>query len=279
MVCRLLAIDIDGTLLDSRGELSDANRAAIGVAERAGIRVVLVTGRRLPSARQVAERAASTGPLVVNNGALIVQSAAGGVLHRRLLPLAAARAIIAAGQSVGLDPIVHDGPNGEGRIFFERMRDPAGAMAGYVARAADHAVRVADLAGGLASDPVQVMFAGTIARIARFHAELRPRLNRMARLARTVYPRRDIAFLDVLERRCSKGRAVAWLAQAHGIARQEIAAVGDNHNDVEMLRVAGRAFVVANAEPAVRARGYELTASNDEDGVARAIERLLEGRT
>ncbi|HMB28702.1 MAG TPA: HAD hydrolase family protein, partial [Blastocatellia bacterium] len=81
--------------------------------------------------------------------------------------------------------------------------------------------------------------------------------------------------LDALSATASKGASLATIAKKHGVARQEVMAVGDNHNDLTMLRYAGLGVVMANAEDELKRMGFELTSSNEEDGVAEAIERHI----
>jgi hydroxymethylpyrimidine pyrophosphatase-like HAD family hydrolase len=92
----------------------------------------------------------------------------------------------------------------------------------------------------------------------------------------TTYPKRDFALLDIVHPEASKGIGVAATAREVGVAREEVMAVGDNFNDLEMLQFAGTAVVMANAEPALqRLKGFHTTASNDEDGVAISIEEFI----
>jgi hypothetical protein len=99
---------------------------------------------------------------------------------------------------------------------------------------------------------------------------------------RTEYAARNLSILDLLPPGCSKGAALDSLARIRGLEREQIMAIGDNLNDLEMLEYAGRAVVMANASEEMRARarlrGWELTASNDDDGVARAVEQVLRQR-
>jgi hydroxymethylpyrimidine pyrophosphatase-like HAD family hydrolase len=91
----------------------------------------------------------------------------------------------------------------------------------------------------------------------------------------TEYELRDFSLVDVNDAGCSKGSTLARWAGTRGVAREEVMAVGDNLNDLEMLEFAGTAVVMGNASPAVQARGFHLTASNDEDGLADAIRRFI----
>jgi hydroxymethylpyrimidine pyrophosphatase-like HAD family hydrolase len=92
------------------------------------------------------------------------------------------------------------------------------------------------------------------------------------KVAATVYESRDFAMIDVIHPQCSKGAALAEWAALRGLAREEIMAVGDNHNDLEMLSFAGIPVVMGNCVPELRNFGWHETASNDHNGVAAAIE-------
>jgi hypothetical protein len=124
------------------------------------------------------------------------------------------------------------------------------------------------------------MICGTVAEMVA--AEKQMLLSEVAgqiAMHRTEYPARNLSILDLLPPGCSKGAALDSLAQIRGLKRSQIMAIGDNLNDLEMLEYAGRAVVMANASDEVRAlareSGWELTASNDEDGVALAVEEVL----
>jgi hydroxymethylpyrimidine pyrophosphatase-like HAD family hydrolase len=97
---------------------------------------------------------------------------------------------------------------------------------------------------------------------------------------RTEYPGRDLSILDILPPGCSKGSAIERLAATLGIRREEIMAIGDNYNDVEMLKYAGQPVLMGNAPPELlhRARmcGWAVTATNDQDGLALAINGALQ---
>jgi hypothetical protein len=95
---------------------------------------------------------------------------------------------------------------------------------------------------------------------------------------RTEYPGRDLSIVDVLNAGCSKGHALERWANYRGITREQIMAVGDNYNDIEMLEFAGHPFIMGNASKELRSRGWKLTRSNAESGVSAAIEHVLEGK-
>src|SRR5205807_5023688 len=94
---------------------------------------------------------------------------------------------------------------------------------------------------------------------------------------RTEYPARDLSIVDVLNQGCSKGHALERWANYRGIPREQVMAVGDNFNDIEMLAFAGHPFIMGNASEELRGRGWKLTRSNAESGVSAAIEHVLLG--
>lgn len=274
---RLVALDIDGTLLRSDKSLAPRTRAAVDAARARGVRVVLVTGRRYPSARRVAEELGGEVPLILHNGALVVD--AGRVLRCRALPRDAARAAIAAGRAAGFDPVVHCGVRGEGWLLVEAGVPPRGLVAYYLERARDEVRPVPDVLAALDSeDPIQVMFGGTPAEMEAALGALSPALAGRARIERTVYPATGVVLLDVIHPGVGKAEAVAFVRERWGISSGETLAIGDNWNDREMVAEAGLGFVMGNADPALLALGLEALPTNDEDGVARAIEDHVLGR-
>jgi len=128
----------------------------------------------------------------------------------------------------------------------------------------------------LVEDPVQVMFNGSVAPMRSLAAELRrlPAANQLS-VAVTEYETRDFSLIDVNGPGCSKGTTLAAWVESRGWIRDEVAAFGDNLNDVEMLDFAGTAFVMGNAADVVKTRGYRVTGSHDEGGLAPAIRSCL----
>jgi len=119
------------------------------------------------------------------------------------------------------------------------------------------------------------MFSGTVAEMEEAEQVLqKSSVQDRLRLAATKYAARDFAMLDVLPPGCTKGAALEEWAQRQGLRRDEILAVGDNHNDLEMLHFAGIPVVMGNSVPELKAFGWHETHSNDESGVAAAIERF-----
>jgi Cof subfamily protein (haloacid dehalogenase superfamily) len=274
MPVRLIALDIDGTLLDSRWQLPAANREAIAEATRRGIEVALVTGRRYDFAMPVAQQLECPLTMIVNNGALI-RTPDGKTHLRHLLSQDVARSVLEAtkpwreGAAVIFDRPVAN------QIMLESLREDDSIRYAYYKRNLAHIGIVSPLESCVVEDPIQVMFSGTVKEIRAAESVLRDAdFAEGYRLAVTLYESRDFAMIDVLPAHCTKGRSLAEWAERRGLRRDEILAVGDNHNDLEMLQVAGIPVVMANCVPELKIHGWHETLSNDESGVAAAIERF-----
>jgi Cof subfamily protein (haloacid dehalogenase superfamily) len=274
---RLLAVDIDGTLLNSRGQLPDAHRDALVEAAASGVEVALVTGRTFHFARPVAQLLPIPLTLIVNNGALAKRTD-GTTEIRNLLPRAVARRILAGTiayeDSVAL---VFDGDDHERQIVFDRMDWSHPHRRGYYEKNKAFIAAVpAPLADALTEDPVQVMFNGSVGPMRALVAALTsmPEAPQFS-VAITEYELRDFSLVDVNAARCSKGTTLERLAASRGWTRDHVMAVGDNLNDVAMLDFAGTAVVMGNATEALKARGYEVTGTNDEGGLAAAVKKHL----
>ncbi len=288
MLIRLLALDLDGTLLNSRGEISERNLRAIAAAREAGVRVALVTGRRFRDARPLALQLGLDVPVISHNGALTKHARTLETVAVRLLPLEAARETLRVSRESGADALISDDPHGAGVLVYDHMSDDNPALAKYIAWSrrihgdeGEEAVRrVSSLEDYLDHAPVHITFSGSVARMQHLSERLDEELCTGIKLLSTIYPKMDFALLDVLHPEVSKGVGVEAAALERGLRREEVMAIGDNFNDLEMLQYAGTSVLMGNAEASLRtlledSTGCRTTATNDEDGVALAIEQFI----
>ena len=272
---RLLAIDIDGTLLDSKGRVPPANLAAIHRVASRGVRVVMATGRSFHFALQALGELPDDLTLLVYNGA-IARARSGETLLRRLLPQAVAREVLEATIDWRPDTAcVFDRP-AAGQLVYDRMDWSHPNRSRFMQRNAGIIQAVDRLEDAVTEDPVQVTFNGGVAAMRAVSAHLAghaiaPHLEVML----TEYPNRDFSMVDVCGAGTTKGSGLAAVASAFGIAQCEVMAVGDNHNDRDMLEWAGIGVVMGNAEPELKQPGLHLTGTNDEAGLSQAIERFV----
>ena len=270
---RLIAIDIDGTLLDSGGRLPDANRTAVHTALARGVEVVLATGRTFHHARPIAVKLGAALTLIVSNGAL-VKTSDGDTLATRLIPRHLARDVIVATRPVrGGAAMIFDRPDA-GQYVYERIDWSHPQRHWYYKRNHMYMTQTSPLETALDEDPVQVAFTGGVEEMRALADHVRdlPYANRLT-LTLTEYADRDFSLFDVTAQGCSKGTTLADWAAHRGVPPGHVMAVGDNLNDQDMLEFAGHPVVMGNAVPELKQLGWPLTASHDEDGLAQAIER------
>jgi Cof subfamily protein (haloacid dehalogenase superfamily) len=279
-VIRLIAIDIDGTLLDSRSKIPDAHRDAIGEAHARGIEIALVTGRSFHFTLPVANLLPIPLTLVCNNGALVKTKSGETAMRHPLSRDIVRRVLTETREFEDSVAIIFDRANGddERQMVFERMDWSHPHRRGYYERNKAYIWRApTSLAEMLTEDPVQVMFNGGVQpmRALRSALQAMPIADQFA-VAITEYEARDFALVDVNAAKCSKGTTLARWVEHRGLTPGEVMAVGDNLNDVEMLDFAGTAVVMGNASEALKSRGYETTGTHDEGGLATAIRRFTD---
>jgi 5-amino-6-(5-phospho-D-ribitylamino)uracil phosphatase len=275
MTIRLIAVDLDGTLLNSRSEIPTANREALRAAAERGVQVVIVTGRRFHSARPFVAQLPFPVTVISSNGARI-GTAQGEAFHRDLLPAAVARQVLEIAREFRPYAVaIFDQPT-RGQVMMEESAVPEGPLGWYLRNNPDCLMQVPDLTTRLTTDPLQVMFGGALARIEPVEPLLRASAAGAGiHLTWTKYLERDVSILDVMNKGCSKGAALKRWAERCGVQPSEVMAIGDNHNDIEMLQFAGCPVVMGNCTPGLAQDGWPVTLSNDEAGVARAVETYV----
>jgi Cof subfamily protein (haloacid dehalogenase superfamily) len=274
MPIQLIAMDIDGTLLDSRAQLPPQNAQAIAKAAARGIEIVIVTGRRFHSARLIAEELPCEAKLIVSNGAL-VKSTSGETHWRSLLAAETARQVLRDTEAHrSMCGVIFDRPSA-GQVVFERIDWEGPFIGPYLRRHRPHLTEIVPLGDCLnGEDPVEVMFIGPCDAIRAAMNKLERGDHRVAyTLALTEYVKSGFSMLDVLAPGVTKGAALAAWAALRRIPRENVMAIGDNWNDREMLEYAGLPVVMDNCVAELKSLGWTTTLSNDECGVAEAIHR------
>lgn len=272
MPIKLIATDLDGTLLDSQGHLPEENARAIAEAAARGIEIALVTGRRFQFARTISDALPCELQLIVSNGSLI-KSKSGETHLRRLLPAATARRVLDATPEFRAGAGVVFDRASAGQVILERIDWDDPLRGAYFRRNREFLAESTPLTACLnGEDPLQVMFVGgcDTVRAAMRTLERLPQATEYT-LALAEYENRNLSILDVLRRGVTKGAGLAEWARWRGIAREEVMAIGDNWNDREMLEFAGLPIVMGNSVAELKSRGWRVTLSNDECGVAQAI--------
>jgi len=296
---RLIAIDMDGTLLGSNGRVSARNTAALHEAEAAGIEIVIATGRRHCYAMHILRdlKLNDANALVSSNGT-VIRTIGAELLHRNHMPLSTARwlcehvAEFRSGLVMTFDTVGDHGEDTRGALVIEDPAELHGNIAAWMKANEPYIAHIKPLENALNGDsPIQMMLCGPVDRMREAEALLmkHPLVTPVGveaadgaeiTLHRTEYPGRDLCILDILPAGCSKASALLHLAELRGISMQEVLAIGDNWNDLPMLEAAGQAVLMSNAPNELKelglTRGWTVGRSNDEDGVAIAIGQVLE---
>jgi len=256
---RLVAIDLDGTLLDSNHRIHARTVRMLHEVERRGIEIVLASARMPRSILKVARELGIGGRIIAYGGAVVLDTKSGAVLDAQTISPTASKHVL----SVGIDAGVHVSLYVDDEWYVEDLDDAARAES----RAANVVPNVVqDLGRHLGPGAAKILLVGETARLQR--------AIRSLERSRVSFSHSKPDYLEVGPLGVSKGSALRRLLEIGGIGAKEAMAIGDNYNDVEMLRTAGCAVVVANAPDEVKQHADYLAPSNDEEGVAFALERL-----
>ena len=271
-----MALDIDGTLLDSQGHLPVENAHAIEESVRKGVKVILVSGRRWSMARKVSDALGLNFPLVAHNGALIRSPTDSQRLAKCFLKPGLATEIIAHSQDHLRYLVLHRDQDIDGQTVIHPACRENLPMQSYLGQFPEAVMETESLLPWADADLIQIMFGGDLPAIIAIEEILQSKgFFEQVRLTKTYYPHKNLGIIDLLDNSCSKRTALEFLAGYYGVRREETLAIGDNHNDLEMLNYAGIGVVVSNCVVELKGRGFEQTASNDAGGVAQALRRFV----
>ncbi|HEX4714679.1 MAG TPA: Cof-type HAD-IIB family hydrolase [Ktedonobacteraceae bacterium] len=271
---KLIAIDIDGTLLRPDGQISPRTCAAIQAARDAGMIVTLATARRYIGAHAIATALGIELPLIVYDGALIVSHPSQTILVSQTLAPALIQQTIEVFQRYHLQPIIQPCESGlclNEEVWTGLVEYDNPGLATYLLAGRDRTRRM--------SYELLQSSSTNVLRVAAFAEEevLQRMLPAITELPCSwifaPHGSYQSAELAVMQPGCSKASGIATLAAYYGIALEQVMAIGDSYNDLEMLRLAGWGVAMGQAPESVKAAANAITASNLEDGVALALER------
>jgi Cof subfamily protein (haloacid dehalogenase superfamily) len=272
---RLIASDIDGTLLNPQFQISENDLTALRRAHDSGIEIVLVTGRRHTFALPIARQLGFDLWLISSNGA-VTRSLAGETFHREMMPRETCRQLCGAMQGFRGHTVLTFDKETKGAIVLEHLDDLNASIQRWLEKNMAYIEFVVPLENALSHDPLQAMFCGSMARMSQALQALEESgMDKRLTVLRTEYPERDLSMIDVLNTGCSKGHALERWAAHRGLRRDQVMAIGDNHNDVEMLEFAGHPVIMGNACEELRGRGWHVTLGNDRCGVAAAVTEVV----
>jgi len=267
MKTRLLAVDLDGTLLTSTRTIPQGVLEAVAAAQAQGVLVTVATGRIWPSAEPYIRRVGADPPAILYNGGLVYDFRSGVILRRVTLPYDHARAVL---ERLTTFPQVQPLLYVDDQVYVGR----ANALSDYYRRKNGiPVVEVGDLLAFLPRDTMKILIVGTRTALDTVY-------DAIAALPLPIhFVFSEETYLEVLPPRNSKGAALKLIARTLQIPAAAIVAVGDNLNDLEMLEFAGVGVAMANADEALQRHADYVTRSNDEEGVRDVIERFILQKT
>lgn len=260
---RLVALDLDDTLLNSQLAISPETAASIKRAMEQGVTVTLATGRMYRSALPFALELGLDVPLVTYHGALVKTSRSKEVICDWPVPLGPARDVVRLAKEFGFDINLYVDDElyaGTGHRYINA----------YVNLAKVPYRQVPDLLDVLHKEPHKILLIGEEEKLDEFDAVLRKQFPGQLHIAKS-----KPYFLEITSAAGTKGHALDELTRNMGISQQEVMAVGDSYNDLEMLEFAGTGVAMGNARPEIQAKADFVTLSNEENGVAAAINKFV----
>ena len=267
MPCGLIAMDLDGTLNNDQKTIDARTRAALMAAQRRGIRLALASARPMPGLyreRDALELSAHGGLLMAYNGGAIADAATGAPLSSSPMAMEDARRVLRALEALPVTPILDDGAR-----FY--VVNKSGYKVDYECRNNNmRCVEVPNLADALDFAPCKLLMSVDPGQIKGVQREIAALLPDGLTVVQTA-----AFYLEVIPRSVDKGKGLRAACGALGVDPAHTIAFGDSENDIPMLRAAGAGIAMGNADPEVKAAADLVTLSNNEDGIAWALERIL----
>ena len=263
MKYRLLVADIDGTLVTSEREITQGVLQAVRAAQERGVRVCLATGRMWPSAAPYFQRLGADPPAILYNGGLVYDFSTGTVLRRIPLAYDHARVVL---ELLREFPQVQPHLFVDDRVYIGRVNE---FTERYRRKDGLQVQEVGDLVAFLPPTPMKILIIGQNPDLVRAY----DRIKALPMDINAVFS--EQTYLEILPAGSSKGAALAFMVQHLEILLEAVIAVGDNLNDLEMIRLAGLGVAMGNAPEALRAQADFVTATNDEEGLREVIERFI----
>jgi hypothetical protein len=260
---KLIAIDLDGTVINQDGKIIPSAKIAVQDALRAGIKVTLATGRMYQPSNGFAQELGLSDPLICYQGALIREMNDGAVLWHKPLPIPLAREIIEQIRLIGVHKYLYI--NDE--LFVE---DAHPKDAWYAERNSVALNVVSNLLTMLKKEPTEMAARGEPGQIDRLIAHLNDHFGK-----RIIATRIHSQFCEIVSPESGKGNALEYLSGLLGIKQSQTVAIGDGFNDITMLKWAGLGIVVGSAPEEVKAAA-DWVVDSCGDGFAQAIQELLE---
>lgn len=264
---KVLVLDIDGTLTNSKKEISPATKEAIQNIMEQGHKVILASGRPTPGMRRYErelELEKYGGYLLSFNGARIVECRSGEIVYQRLLPLALLTGLYSFAEKNGCGLVTYLGDEVISAFSPDRYVELEARINGMPVRQVENFLDFVDF------DINKCLMTADVERAEALEKELREKYSDVA----SVY-RSEPFFIEIMPKNVDKASSLDKMLEAVGAKREDVICCGDGFNDISMIKYAGVGVAMGNAQPAVREAADYITATNDEDGLVQVIDRFI----
>lgn len=262
MKYKLVAVDIDGTLLDSRSNLTPETKKAIQETIATGVIFTICTGRPIQGVEPLIDQLGFDLPFITYNGAMIVTGKTGKILYAKTMRGEDVKTVYKLGTELETTVVIW----ADNKLYMQ----PCGAEASaYADLSRTTPQPITDLEALLEQGVTKVLFYDEVEAIRRFESYVAPHVP-----ATVNYCTSQPFLLEFFDQEVSKANALAQLGAYYGFTREEIIAIGDGFNDLSMIKYAGLGVAMANADEAIKQEADYITLSNDENGVAHVLYRF-----
>jgi 5-amino-6-(5-phospho-D-ribitylamino)uracil phosphatase len=273
---RMVAIDLDGTLLRKDGTMGERTRRALQAAVKQGVRVVICTGRRFRTSLPILAELQLAVPVIVHGGLLIKDAGTYETLHHNYLSRDLSLEMVKFLKAHGVPPIVYVDLFTQGiDIYLDNERDGHPFHLKYLERNRPHCHFVGDVTEVFCPQTIHVGALADRASLERLEVRLVREFGSSVRHLIMNNTNDEGAFLEIMRPDSSKWRALSRLIEMEGCTPEQVICIGDEINDLEMISHAGLGVAMGNAIPAVKAVADYITRSNEEDGVADVVEQYV----
>lgn len=269
---KLVCTDMDGTLLDSKGNISENNIKSIKAASAKGVKITVCTGRLFTSALYFSDLIGVKVPIIASNGAYIREKDRNEVIYKSVLGKENCKKILEVVRKYGINPHF----NTTDIVFSEKISYSSSSYAKFnEGKPKDKQIKIQLVENW---DKVFDEYDDEILKCICAHEDINKVLNAKEDMHR--YSNLEVVSswsnnFEVMCKGVSKGRAVEILANLYDIKREEIICIGDNENDLSMIKYAGLGVAMGNAEEAVKKQANFISRTNDNDGVSYVIDKFI----
>ncbi|QOR34472.1 HAD family phosphatase [Clostridium sp. 'deep sea'] len=275
MKYKMVCIDLDGTLLNKNHQISNYNLSILKKLKEKGVVISLVTGRRYKSALEFAQKIELEAPLICFNGGMIINTKTEQIIHSSTLPKDYAKRVIKEWVKTGAPTFAYETTLKDPDVYNQNDSDHH-QIRGYFKHEKQAIKKHQDLAGKLHFEPLCIKTFGYEAHIESCDSLREQFIDDRVLWLKTKDPN-NTYYLEIYPIAAKKSFGLKWLSEHYNIAQEQIIAIGDNLNDLDMLEWAGCGVAMGNALPEVKEVANLITDTCDNDGVGKILEQLFLG--